>query len=38
VLVELAADYELWTGHAIGTQVSRDGFVLTPALAVRLRL
>jgi len=43
VLVELAVDYESWLGHArdatgSNARVSRDGIVLTPGLAIRLRL
>lgn len=38
VLVELAIDHELWTGSITDTQIERNGLVLTPALAVRLRL
>lgn len=39
VMVELQADYETWLGHvAPSMRVSQDGFVLTPALALRLRI
>ena len=38
VLVELGIDHELWTGSVTDMSIERNGLVLTPALAVRLRL
>lgn len=38
VLVELAVDYEHWWGDVGDISIARDGLVLTPAFAVRLRL
>lgn len=38
VLAELGIDHELWTGTISDTSIERNGLVLTPAFAVRLRL
>jgi hypothetical protein len=38
VLVELAVDHELWTGSLGDNPIERNGVVLTPAFAFRLRL
>jgi len=38
VLIELGVDHELWTGELGGAAVERNGLVLVPAFAVRLRL
>lgn len=38
VLVELGVDHERWTGDLGDSAIERDGLVLTPAFAVRLRL
>ncbi|MFK7985472.1 MAG: hypothetical protein AB8I08_05535 [Sandaracinaceae bacterium] len=38
VLLELGIDYERWFGALGDTEIEREGVVLTPAFAVRLRL
>lgn len=38
VLLELGVDYERWFGSLGDTDIDREGLVLTPAFAVRLRL
>lgn len=38
VLAELGIDHELWTGEVSDVPVERNGLVLTPAFAVRLRM
>lgn len=38
VLAELGIDHELWTGTVSDISIERNGLVLTPAFAVRLRL
>lgn len=38
VLLELGIDHELWTGSLDTESVERNGLVLTPAFAFRLRL
>lgn len=38
VLAELGVDHEVWLGAVGGTPVERNGLVLTPAFALRLRL
>ncbi len=37
-LIELAADYESWTGATPLTEAKMSGIVLTPAFAIRIRL
>jgi hypothetical protein len=38
VLIELAVDHELWWGSLDDSSIQRNGVVLTPAFAFRLRL
>lgn len=38
VLVELGVDHELWTGSVSDISIERNGLVLTPAFAVRVRM
>lgn len=38
VLLELGVDYERWIGELADREIDRDGVVLTPAFAFRLRL
>ncbi len=38
VLVELGVDHELWSGSVADVSIQRNGLVLTPAFALRLRL
>lgn len=38
VLVELGIDHELWSGTVSDISIERNGLVLTPAFAIRLRL
>lgn len=38
ILAELGIDHELWTGTVSDISIERNGLVLTPAFAIRLRL
>jgi len=38
LLVELGVDHELWSGTVSDTSIERNGLVLTPAFAVRVRM
>lgn len=38
VLIELGIDHELWTGTVSDISIETNGLVLTPAIALRLRL